>query len=167
MIRLNVILLSALCILNSCIKEKTSGNDLKPGDRLPEFSVTMSDGRIVTDESLGEGVSCIVFFYTACPDCQKALPEIQKIYNDYSASGVSFVLISREETIDTVLPYWQKNEFSMPFSAQSDRRIYELFATTRVPRVYLVKDGVIMSVFTDDPVPGYDTLSGALRILLE
>lgn len=167
MMRLNIILLTAFCLLASCIKEKTSGNDLKPGDRLPEFSVTMSDGSLVTDKDLGEGVSCIVFFYTGCPDCQKVLPEIQKIYDEYSAHGVSFALISREETYDTVLPYWQKNGFTMPFSAQSDRSVYELFAMTRVPRVYMVKDGIIRNVFTDDPVPGYEMLSGALRLLME
>ena len=37
----------------------------------------------------------------------------------------------------------------MPYSAQSDRDIYELFARTRVPRVYICKDGQIKQIFTD------------------
>jgi hypothetical protein len=46
----------------------------------------------------------------------------------------------------------------MPYSAQSDRKIYELFAKTRVPRVYFVKEGVIRKIFTDSPAPVYDNL---------
>lgn len=50
----------------------------------------------------------------------------------------------------------------MPYSAQEDRHIYELFAGTRVPRIYMSEDGIIRAVFTDDPLPGYDDLKAVL-----
>ena len=167
MTRIGVILFSVICLFSSCIKEKVAGADLKAGDRLPEFSVKMSDGTTMTDDILSDGVSCIVFFYTSCPDCQKALPSVQRIYDEYTIYGVTFALISREEKVETILPYWQSNGFTMPFSAQEDRKIYELFAKTRVPRIYIVKDGIIEYIFTDNPVPEYETLYESLRVLLE
>ena len=160
------LILSMLCVLLSCIKEKQTGADLTVGDRIPDFSIIMNDGTVVTAGGLSQGRACIVFFTTKCPDCQKTLPEIQKIYDEYSVEGVSFALISREEVAESIFRYWQESEFTMPYSAQSDRMIYELFAKTRVPRVYICKDGVIKAIFTDQPEnPTYDVMKAALESL--
>ena len=158
---------AAFC-LTSCIKEKQTGADLAVGDCIPDFEVTMNDGSIVSGASLREGVSFIVFFTTACPDCRETLPRIQQIYDEYSGKGVRFILISREEGLDTISDYWSQSGFTMPYSAQTDRRIYELFARTRVPRIYICRDGIIMSIFTDQPHnPTYEVLSAALEETLK
>ena len=161
-----LILLTILC-LTSCIKEKQTGADLSIGDRIPDFEVTMNDGTSVTGASLHEGVSCIMFFTTGCVDCRQTLPHVQRIYDEYSDRGVRFALISREEGNRSVSAYWSEQGFTMPYSAQSDRRVYELFASTRVPRIYICHGGVIMSVFTDLPsTPTYESLSAVLESFL-
>ena len=153
-------------VLFSCIKDKQTGADLVVGSNIPDFTVLMNDGSTVSGESLRNGVSCIVFFYTGCPDCQKTLPAVQRIYDEYSVHGVSFALISREETDDTISKYWQSNGYTMPYSAQSDRSVYELFAKTRVPRVYICKEGLIKHIFTDTPAPpSYEDIKTAVEEL--
>ena len=145
-------------ILSSCIKEKR-GEELAVGDRLPDFEVVMNDGSVVNDEILSDGVSVVMFFHTSCPDCQQALPLIQQLYSKYSSQGIRFALISREEDDSTVSSYWKENAFTMPYSAQSTREIYNLFAQTRVPRIYISeKGGIIKAIYTDDPVPGFEEL---------
>ena len=68
-------------------------------------------------------------------------------------------MISREEADDTISAYWKENELSMPYSAQTTRDVYHLFAQTRVPRIYVCeKGGIIKAVYTDDPVPGFEEL---------
>lgn len=153
--------------LSSCIKEKQKGADLGVGDLIPDFTVTMNDGTQVTGALLREGVSVIVFFTTQCGDCRETLPHIQQLYDEYALKGVRFALISREDTQSNISAYWEGNLFTMPYSAQEDRKIYELFAKTRVPRVYLTKEGLIKSIYTDSPVPDYDTLYESLNILLK
>lgn len=139
------------------------GADLSVGDYIPDFTITMNDGSALTGAQLREGVTCIVFFTTECSDCRLTLPHIQKAYDEYSGKGVQFVLISREDDATSVDRYWIQQEFTMPYSAQSDRDIYELFARTRVPRVYICKDGQIKQIFTDQPSnPTYETLKVAL-----
>ena len=161
------LLIAMTAMLFSCIKDKQTGNDLVVGSRIPDFTVVMNDGSILSSESLRNGVSCIVFFYTGCPDCQKTLPAVQRMFEEYSVQGVSFALISREETDETISPYWQSNGYTMPYSAQSDRKVYELFAQTRVPRVYICKDGVIKNIFTDTPAPpSYEDIRSAVEDLL-
>jgi peroxiredoxin len=160
-------LIMTTAVLLSCIKDSREIKDLTVGSRVPDFSVIMNDGSVVSGDSLSDGVSCIVFFYTGCPDCQKTLPAVQRIYDEYHVQGVSFALISREETDETITQYWQSNGYTMPYSAQSDRKVYELFAKTRVPRVYICHDGVIRHIFTDTPAPpSYDDIKVALEELL-
>ena len=160
------VLVAMTAILLSCIKDDPTGNDLVVGNLVPDFTVLMNDGSTVSGASLRSGVSCIVFFYTGCPDCQRTLPAIQRIYDEYSVQGVSFALISREESDETISQYWQSNGYTMPYSAQTDRKVYELFAQTRVPRVYICNDGVIKHIFTDTPAPpSYEDIKTAIEEL--
>ena len=160
--KLSIMLLLIFLSL-SCIKEKQTGADLVIGDRIPDFTVTMNDGSTVSGEQLREGVSCIVFFTTLCPDCQQTLPHVQKIYDEYLSQGVKFALISREESRESIERYWAENGYTMPYSAQKDRLIYELFAKTRVPRVYISRGGVIKTIFTDSPNPSYTDLDSSIQ----
>ena len=158
-------LLAALC-LSGCIKENI-GADLKVGDRLPDFTVTMNDGTVVSDDSLMGNVSCVMFFHTTCPDCQATLPVVQSIHDEYQQKGILFALISRGQTADDIDIFWEEKGLNMPYSAQEGRYVYNKFASTRIPRVYICdKDGIIRYVFTDDPIPVYDDLMSSLESLI-
>ena len=153
----------------SCINEEQGSTDdvVVVGDMLPDFSVTMNNGTVVTGAQLREMVSVILFFHSSCPDCRQALPRVQRLYDEYLSQGVQFALISRAETSPTIELYWAEQGFSMPYSAQNDRAVYELFAKSRVPRIYISDDsGVVRTIFTDNPVPTYEELVDALTRLL-
>ena len=160
--------LIAVLSLFSCIKEKPKGADLDAGDMIPDFTVAVSDGTSLTGAQLRDGVSCIVFFTTICPDCRETLPHVQKLYDEYADKGVRFAIISREDVYESVSTYWMEQGFTMPYSAQSDRTVYELFARTRVPRVYICRYGEIKQIFTDQPSnPTYEVLRAVLEEMLK
>ena len=161
-----LVILVTLSVAISCIKDEVAEFELRPGDSLPDFSVTMNDGSVVTGASLRKDVSLIMFFHTSCPDCQQTLPSVELIYGKYREKGVSFALVSRAQGDDEIAPYWEQQKYTVPYSAQEDRSVYNLFATSRVPRVYISKNGIIHSVFTDDPVPSYEDLLGAIDACL-
>ena len=71
-----VVVIGALSMV-SCIKEQP-GVELQVGDFLPDFEVVLNDGTTVTGEQLRQVPSCVVFFHTSCPDCQQALPLLQR-----------------------------------------------------------------------------------------
>ncbi len=154
-------------MVSGCINEEVEGADLKVGDRLPDFEVVMSDGSVVSDESLKGSVSVVMFFHTGCPDCRETLPVMQRVLDEYGPKGVEFALVSREEGSDVIEAYWEENSLKMPYSAQNDREVYEKFARERIPRIYVNdKDGIIRYIFTDDPVPGYDDLKISINSLI-
>lgn len=54
------------------------GNVVEIGDSLPRFSVTLSNGSTLSNESLKGRVAVLTFFNTACGDCRRELPLIHK-----------------------------------------------------------------------------------------
>lgn len=154
----------------SCINEEPIPIEevVTLGDTLPDFTIIMNDGNLLTGKTLRSSTSVIMFFHTNCPDCQQVLPHVQRLYNVYNQQGVAFALISREEDEASVSSYWMEQAFTMPYSAQNNRKIYELFAYRRVPRIYISEHGgTVRYIFTDNPTPTYETLNEAIENILE
>ena len=166
-VRMLCMIALAMVLPCSCIEEEMKEDVVMIGDRLPDFSVQMSDGTVLTGAVLRSTSSVVMFFHTSCPDCRQALPHVQRLYDEYS-NRVQFALISREENAASVEAYWGRNGLTMPYSAQENCQVYELFAYTRVPRIY-VNDtmGVVRYIFTDSPTPTNDVLSEAIKAVLE
>ncbi len=154
----------------SCIDEEHAPLEdvVTVGAKIPDFIVTMDDGSVVTGAALKDSVSMVMFFHTGCPDCRQVLPRVQRLYDMYARQGVRFALISREEGSVSIAAYWAEQGLTMPYSAQSDRRVYELFARKRVPRIYISeRGGTVRYIFTDDPVPDDTALVEALEDVLD
>lgn len=119
----------------SCIREDDEMIEhIGIGDRLPAFSVVMNDGSIY--DSSAPGPSVIVFFHTQCVDCQRELPLLDARYRAGEFEGCRFVCIGRAESADDVAAYWRSAGLALPYSPQPDRRIFDLFATSGIPRIY-------------------------------
>ena len=160
-------MLSFIVAFTDCIKEKNNKSvEVKIGDSLPSFEVVMNDGKTVTKESLLGNVSVLMFFHPSCPDCQQVLPRMQAIYDEYLQKGVSFALISRECGKGDIEAYWKENNLKLPYSAQEDRSVYNMFASSRIPRIYISdENGTVRYIFTDDPVASYDDIKSSLDSL--
>ena len=86
-----ILLCIVLAVFSSCITDDDDDRGdfaLVAGDALPQFSVEMSDGGVLNTQSFSGKVGVIVFFHTDCPDCQKELPVIQKVYDTYKENPV-------------------------------------------------------------------------------
>lgn len=152
----------------------TDADIVSEGDRLPFFvaQVSISDtldwrygiGDSFDTERLLDKVGVIVFFHTSCDDCRRELPVVQSVYDDIkNDTSVSFVCISRAESESEICDYFGHSKLSLPYSAQSDRRIYELFATERIPRIYVADiKGIVRNVYSDSNAPDYTELMKAI-----
>ena len=142
-------LLVALTVwLTGCIGEKEEPEwYLHAGDVLPQFEVTTIDGRSVGSADSYSAELIIVFFNTTCPDCRKELPVLQRQYEENlklpEAERSIYICISREEGAADVERYWTENNLTLPVSPQRDRRIYSMFASIGIPRIFFAKDGLI------------------------
>lgn len=120
------------------------------GDKVPSFSVTVTDGSETRTFSTSQltGETVIVFFNTWCSDCQRELPLLNDYYLQHKDdSGFQMVAISRAEGADAVSQFWSEHSLQIPYSAQDDRRIYDLFASSVIPRIYFVSpQGIITRI---------------------
>ncbi|MDY0153937.1 MAG: TlpA disulfide reductase family protein [Prevotella sp.] len=152
---------------NTDVKCMTGEDDsiIHTGDSLPAFSVTSSDGAIYSDQSLKDKVAVIVFFNTNCPDCRQELPVINDVYGIYrNNQQVNFIAISRAQNTEDVAAYWMKQNFQIPYSAQSDQTVYHLFAIQDIPRIYITdRTGRVRFVSSDTDMPDAATLIGAIK----
>lgn len=153
---MRIIGMMLLCLLLtgcSSIEDDETKERVAVGDRVPLFSVEMvKDGErstFSTAQLTGETV--IVFFNTTCPDCQRDLPKLNQYYLKHKVDeGFQMVAISREEGEEDVAAYWKDKGLQIPYSAQNDRRIYELFASSIIPRIYFVSaQGVVTRIFIE------------------
>ena len=159
------LLLATALLVCSCGDSHTGSGDadmaradsLVVGDRLPQFSVKMSDGTTVSTADLMGRPSVVMFFSVGCIDCRHELPQLQRLYD--MQPGVPIVLIARKCTDEDIRPFWEFNGFTMPYSPQADRRVYSLFAPSRIPRIY-VSDAatVIHYAYADDVLPTAEDL---------
>lgn len=123
------------------------------GDRVPSFTVDVVNDGVHSTFSTAQltGKTVIVFFNTTCPDCQRDLPKLNQYYLKHKADeGFQMVAISRAEGEEDVAAYWKDKGLQIPYSAQNDRRIYELFASSIIPRIYFVSaQGVVTRIFIE------------------
>ena len=149
----------------ACVYHQPDGQGIETGDRLPAFVVTMDDGSSLSSGDLLGAPSLLVFFHTTCPDCRRTLPVVQQAYEKYGGNA-RFVAISRAQGAAEIKSWWQQNGITLPFSAQEDRKVYELFASSRIPRIYICDSrGVVVRCFDDNPCPAFEDLDLALKDL--
>lgn len=150
-----------VCTSTGCVTDDDpKGPSLSVGEPLPQFSVAMNNGEIFSTTSLAGKIPVIVFFNTGCSDCRKELPVIQQLWEKYQDSTEVVILpIAREETEEEILQYWNENNLSMPFSPQDNKEIYNLFAPSVIPRIYIAdKSGKIIYSFDDSYLPSLEEL---------
>ena len=165
---LQSLLLPALFVVAGCVDESEPaavGSVLQVGDSLPEFSVVTNLGDTLALDSLRSRHSVVAFFHTSCPDCRRTLPVLDSLYRtEHERTDFRMVCISRAEAESSVSAYWQQAHFAMPYAAQPDHTLYDRFARSGVPRIYIADTAaVVRAIFDDSRVPTLAELRAAVR----
>ena len=141
------ILLIVLSLTISCIRDKKMNNniDVEEGDRIPQFSAVGIDGSNFNSASFTGKRSLLVLFVTTCPDCQRELPVINRIYDIVKDNPDILVLgISRGEDRSVIQDYWADAGFSIPAYLDPDRSVFDKFANSTIPRIYIIDENGIV-----------------------
>ena len=155
--KLEMMVMLLLCLLTGACNTISDDDEVEErivvGDRVPTFTVdVVADGTTTTfSTSHLTGETVIVFFHTSCSDCRRELPVLDNYYRQHRDDpGFQMVAISRAEGAETVAAFWAEHGLQMPYSAQTDRHIYELFASAIIPRVYVVSpQGIVTRVLVE------------------
>ncbi len=153
----------ALFMVAGCVSDKEPEWSLASGDAAPLFNVTMNDGSQFGTSDMYGHTSLIVFFNTGCSDCRNELPQLQTVYESLP-DGCNLVCIAREEERDAIEAYWSDNGLTLPYSPQPDRRVFNMFAGSGIPHIYIINHKtIITAVYGPDELPSAQTLLQQLR----
>lgn len=125
---------------------RDGGNLVRVGDAVPAFSVTLQSGQVLSESFWREGNIVLLFFNTTCSDCRKELPLIQELMQAHS-QRYSFVAIGRQQDPEAAARFWQENGLSLPYAIDADRAIFSRFARVGIPRIYVIRNGVVTAAF--------------------
>ena len=115
------------------------------GDNAPDFVATTLGGESVTLSALQGDEVLLVLFSHECPDCKMLLDDMQAANGEFEELGVCVLLVARDGEAGDVATYMSENGYEFDVVADPDRTIYNLYATTYVPRTYLLdKNGIVV-----------------------
>lgn len=133
--------------VESSAKSPVSGNvqdDLESttlvhaGDKAPDFTVDMLDGRSVTLSELQGKPVLLIFWATWCPPCREELSHLQEGVIDIFGDQITVLPISRGEKRETVEGFLDKMGYTFPVGLDGDQSIYKKYASNYIPRCFVI-----------------------------
>lgn len=162
---LSLFLLGCFCIL----KAQTGETFVKVGQTVPEFQVKMFDGKTVDIKELRGKVVLLNFWATWCPPCRLELARVQKdVIDRFKGKDFVFLPVSRQDTPEKIKAFREQTGHSFPMGMDTDRKIYEKFASASIPRNFLIdKSGKIVVIEEGYSEESFDKLIGEIEKLLK
>jgi peroxiredoxin len=146
---------------------------VKVGDRAPDFSVGMLDGKTIKLSDVKGKVVLLNFWATWCGPCMKEFKEIpDKILKRFEGnSDFVFIPVSRGETYETVrkkMNQLKESGIDFPVGLDSDKKVYDLYAKSYIPRNYLInKEGEVVFTSIGYEEEEFAELADTIERLLE
>lgn len=156
-----VFLLCATCLCIGCSnakeeekKDKTGGENVSleeetKKEQMPDFEMTLLDGKKVSLEAYRGKKVLLNFWATWCGPCVGEMPAFQKLAEEYPNELV-ILAVNCSEDKDTVQKFTEDNGYTFPIVLDTDGAIQEIFGgITSIPvTVILDEEGYIVTSST-------------------
>jgi len=139
-------LISILFIFSINLFAQDEATLVKVGDKAPNFTIELENGKTKQLSDLKGKVVWINFFATWCPPCRQELPHLQKEVYDKLKNNPNFelIILGREHSWEEINKFKADNKFNMPFYPDMGRKVFSLFAKQNIPRNFIIdKEGKI------------------------
>lgn len=127
---------------------------VKEGMQAPDFTVKMFDGSELTLSKLKGKVVLVNFWATWCPPCREELTRVQSdLIDRFADRAFVFLPISRGEEQATVADFRTKMNYTFPMGLDTERTIYDQYASNYIPRNFLIdqQGKVVMATVGYEP----------------
>ena len=142
---------------NNKASTQTSGSaaveHVLTGQQLPEFEMEDQLGALKKSSEFYDKPMLVVEWASWCPDCQKQLPEIQKVYEKYK-DKIHFVMLDmldfHKETKEQADQYVSEKGYTFPYYYDAGEKAADILHVQSIPTIYLVdKNQKVKKVITD------------------
>ncbi len=116
--------------------------------RAPSFSsIDIENKKVVLDSILGEKITLLNFWNTACRPCIKELNIMEELYKKYKEKGFEIIAVNCDgpKTTNRVRPFVKGKKWSFRVLLDKERKIARLYKVIAWPTSFLLdKDGNII-----------------------
>lgn len=151
-----IISLVVAVVAVGCVSEnlpsKEESSKVYEGDMAPKFSTTLLDGTEVSLDDYRGAPLLLIMFDCGCPDCKNLLDDLHSAISE-GEKVPQILAIGRDSDSALIEQYRADNGYTIPMAPDPDRAVYGLYASTYVPRAYLLDDSgriVMMTIEYDD-----------------
>ena len=118
-----------------------------------------------SSEWIGQQPVVLNFWGTWCPPCRKEIPDLIKLYDEYSAKGIEIVGLAVKDSPQNVARYSQQAGMKWPMLMADMNILTSLKATSGVPTtIFVDKSGKEIGRFVG--LRDYETFKSAFDALL-
>ena len=100
------------------------------------FNLPASDGKTYSLESLRGRVVLLNFWATWCQPCRKEMPDLQKVWERFSSSGLSVLAVS-DEKIGTIRRFAAHQQYTFPVISDPERQAGRAYCVDGIPRTFV------------------------------
>jgi len=166
----HLFLISFLFFISFNLLAQDEATLVKVGDKAPNFTIELENGKTKKLSDLKGKVVWINFFATWCPPCRQELPHLQKeIYNKLKNNPkFELIILGREHTWVEINKFKTDNKFNMPFYPDLGRKVFSLYANQNIPRNFIIdKEGKIAVASTGFNEKEFEEMVGKVDELLK
>jgi len=117
------------------------------GDKMPSFSITTLDGKLVESSKLiGKKPVFFVFWATWCPNCKAEIPHINEMDKEFTPLGMEFVGVNVgvNDSVKKVQRFAKKYKIHYPLYFDKGSQLTRKFKVSGTPTVIIVDKGGIV-----------------------
>ena len=101
------------------------------------FTLTDLQGKTWTLKDLKGKVVLVNFWATWCPPCQKEMPDLEALYNQYKDQGFVILAISEDEETPKVAPFIAEHKITYPILLDPGAKVNNVFAVEGIPKSFV------------------------------
>ena len=103
------------------------------------FTLTDLSGKSWTLKDLKGKVVMVNFWATWCPPCQKEMPDLEALYNQYKDAGFVILAISQDDETDKVkvAPFIAERKITYPIFLDPSQKIGKEFEVNGIPKSFV------------------------------
>ncbi|MBE7423166.1 MAG: TlpA family protein disulfide reductase [Zoogloeaceae bacterium] len=135
------------------------------GEPVPAFDTRLLEGKALPGAALKGKAVLVVFWATWCPPCQKELPELQALYEQYRSRGFEILALSIDADQFVVEEFWKDHEYAFPVAMKAPAHTQAFGPVRGTPTLYLIDRKGVLRMAHTGPL-GRDALEARLKPLL-
>jgi thiol-disulfide isomerase/thioredoxin len=134
------------------------------GKPAPEFEIALVDGGQFRWSDYREKIVVLDFWASWCGPCMQALPQVDKVAQEFADQDVCLVAVNLQETPDQVKQTLERLHLETKVGLDTDGSVAKKYGTTAIPQTVIVgRDGNVARVFVGGGSRFDESLRSALQ----